>query len=226
MGDWWDGTSFLIFFQFWKRDVLQTLKCTGTCWRSPPIKGVVIYKYNTLYMYICIHILLTYLCPSFLPFQSPFQLGSHVFKHHQCGPGESFYFAIPWSASWRIFFVATTSLQAQGENHGYNYNYIRYGTKITLTSSWWLTSEDLRIDLMIFSHQISVDVGLGFEVPVWFLTRGWHLVLWNVCLGQWKPWTWLWWANEFQSCWTLCEEIGGWMVGFWLVYIKPLQITG
>ena len=63
-----------------------------------------IYIYNTLYMYICIHIFLTYLCPSFLPFQSSFQLGSHVFKHHQCGPGESFYFAIPWSATWRIFF--------------------------------------------------------------------------------------------------------------------------
>ena len=59
--------------------------------------------------------------------------------------------------------------------------------------------------------------GLSFKVPVWFLTRGWHLVLWNVCLGQWKPWTWLWWPNEFQSCWRLCEEIWGWMVGFWLV---------
>ena len=168
-------------------------------------------------MYMYIRMLLIFLWPSFLPFQSSFQLGSHVFKHHQCGPGESFYFAIPWSATWRIFFVAT-SLQAQGENRGYKH--IRYGQN-PLTSSWWLTSEDLRIDLMIFSHKnFREDVGLGFEVPVWFLTRGWHLVLWNVCLGQWKSSTWLWWANEFQSCWTLCEEIGGWMKlgDGWLVF--------
>ena len=41
MGDFWFWTSFLIFFQFWKRDVLQTLKCTVTFWRPPPSKGVV-----------------------------------------------------------------------------------------------------------------------------------------------------------------------------------------
>ena len=37
------GRPFWFFFQFSKRDVLQTLKCTVTFWPSPPIKGVVIY---------------------------------------------------------------------------------------------------------------------------------------------------------------------------------------
>ena len=68
---------------------------------------------------------------------------------------------------------------------------------------------------MIFSHQIFCRCGLGFKVPVWFLTRGWHLVLWNVCLGQWKSSTWRWWPNEFQSCWTLCEEIVDLLVVWW-----------
>ena len=35
------GRPFWFFFQFSKRDVLQTLKCTVTFWPSPPIKGVV-----------------------------------------------------------------------------------------------------------------------------------------------------------------------------------------
>ena len=55
MGDRWDGTSFLIFFQFSKRDVLQTLKCTVTFWPSPPIKGVVIMIYDTRNQIIALH---------------------------------------------------------------------------------------------------------------------------------------------------------------------------